>query len=566
MTSSSTPFSSDRDSQEPIKRQTSLLDATCENFVYDMAEHTPTLATELGIVGYDGDLQDFSPEYWETVAERIRDLMADVDALNDGTDDSDDEDDFDDVDHVTAAILRDRMGLELDLLHQGEFQAQLNNISSPVQTIRDTFSLMASDTPEQREAIESRLSKVAQSLQGYRESLADAASQGHVAAHRQIDAVIDQCENLADEGSLLESLGVDPESAAVESAKSAFGDMADWLSTELNPLGSMEEAFGRERYELLSEYFVGFQVDLDEAYEWGLDQLHRIVSKQKQLSRTLFGDDCPVRVAYRRLNEDPRYTLNGTDELQNWMYKVSRRAIEDLDGTHFTIPDEIKVLECKIDAAGSGGIFYTPPADDFSRPGTMWWSVPRGQTKFHKWQELSTVFHEGVPGHHLQLGITLTEKDNLNLWRRTMNWHSGHGEGWALYAEQLMEEFGYMRDPGMQMGLLDSQRLRAARVVLDIGVHLGKKVPEGSGVWDASYAKSFLRDNTAMDEANLSFELDRYMGWAGQAPSYALGQRAWTSLRDEALAEGQTLTEFHDKALRLGSMPMDLLRREVLND
>lgn len=562
MTSSSAPQSSEQDT---YPRQPSLLDATCENFVYDMAELSPTLATELGIVGYEGELEDFSPEYWETTMERIRELMADVDALNDGTDESDDDDDFDDVDHVTAAILRDRMGVELDLLHQGEFQAQLNNIASPVQTIRDTFSLMANDTPEALDAIESRLSKVATSLHGYRESLADAASQGHVASHRQIDAVIGQCESLADEGSLLENLGVDPESAAVASAKSAFGEMADWLSTELNPLGVAEEAFGRERYELFSEYFLGFQVDLDEAYEWGLDQLHMIVSKQKQLSRKLYGDDCPVRVAYRRLNEDPRYTIEGTEALEKWMYKLSHRAIEELDGSQFIIPDELKELECKIDPAGSGGIFYTPPADDFSRPGTMWWSVPRGQTTFHKWQEMTTVFHEGVPGHHLQLGLTLTEKDNLNLWRRSMNWNSGHGEGWALYAEQLMQEFGYLRDPGMEMGLLDSQRLRAARVVLDIGVHLGKKVPEGSGVWDASYAKSFLRDNTAMDEANLSFELDRYLGWAGQAPSYALGQRAWSELRDDALAEGLTLTEFHDEALRLGSMPMDILRHLILS-
>ncbi|WP_257161647.1 DUF885 domain-containing protein [Corynebacterium cystitidis] len=559
-----TSQSHDYDSESPA-RQPSLLDATCENFVYDLVDISPTRATELGLLGYDDRLQDFSPEYWDSIADRIRDLIADVDALNDGTDDSDDDDDFDDIDHVTAAILRDRLGLHLELHHQGECLRLLNNIESPVQTIRDTFSLMPRDTPEQIDNIASRLSQVAQSLHGYRESLAEAASQGNVAAHRQIDAVISQCEELSYEGSMLEELGVDPESAPVESAKRAFSEMADWLSTELSPLAPHEEAVGRERYELLSEYYLGFQTDLDEAYEWGLDQLHQIVGKQKKLSRTLFDDDCPVRVAYRRLNEEPRYRLNGTDELQEWMQKVSARAIENLDSTHFTIPEELKTLECRIDPAGSGGIFYTPPTEDFSRPGTMWWSVPKGQETFHTWQELATVYHEGVPGHHLQIGITLTEKDNLNLWRRAVNWHAGHGEGWALYAESLMAEFGYLQDPGFQMGLLDSQRLRAARVVLDIGVHLGKKVPEGTGVWDGSYAKAFLRDNTAMDEMNLSFELDRYLGWAGQAPSYALGERAWQNLRHDALAEGQTLAEFHDAALKLGSMPMDLLRNEVLN-
>ena len=104
----------------------------------------------------------------------------------------------------------------------------------------------------------------------------------------------------------------------------------------------------------------------------------------------------------------------------------------------------------------------------------MWWSVPEGQDTFHTWQELTTVHHEGVPGHHLQLGSALVQED-LNLWRRAVTWNSGHGEGWALYAEQLMAELGYMDDPGFRMGMLDAQRLRAARVVVD-RIALGQAV------------------------------------------------------------------------------------------
>lgn len=194
----------------------------------------------------------------------------------------------------------------------------------------------------------------------------------------------------------------------------------------------------------------------------------------------------------------------------------------------------------------------------------MWWSVPAGQNTFHTWQELTTVFHESVPGHHLQCGQAVCERENLNLWRRIACWNSGHGEGWALYAEQLMADLGYHDDLGTRMGILDAQRLRAARVVLDIGVHLGKRTPEGSSVWDASYAKFFLRENSAMDERNLAFELDRYLGWPGQAPSYALGQRLWQQLRDRALDQGQTLKQFHTRALSYGSIPMSILGTQVL--
>ncbi|TNL96889.1 DUF885 domain-containing protein [Corynebacterium tapiri] len=545
-------------------RLPSLLDATCEGYVHDMAKLSPTSATAWGIEGYDGELEDFSVDYWDSLAERSREMIADVDALNDGTDDCDDEDDFDEVDHVTAAVLLDRLGLEVDLHHRGEYLRLLNNIASPVQTIRDSLTLLPSDTAEQKDALRSRLSKVPAALAGYRESLTEAASQGQVAPHRQIDAVIDQCETLADTGSLLEDLGVDPEGTEVEKAKEAFASLADWLSTDLASHAPHEDAVGRSRYELLSQYWVGDAVDLDEAYEWGLERLRTIIAEQEAIAHELYGQDCSVRSAYRKLNQEERYTLNGTDELREWMQGVADETIAKLNGTEFDIPEPIQEIRARIDPAGSGGIFYTPPADGFSRPGQMWWSVPPGQTTFHTWQELTTVFHESVPGHHLQLGQAMCEPD-LNLWRRVACWNSGHGEGWALYAESLMDELGYFSDLGNRMGYLDSQRLRAARVVLDIGVHLQKKVPEGTGIWDGSYAKSFLRENTAMDEANLAFELDRYLGWPGQAPSYALGQRLWESTREEALAQGMTARQFHAQALSLGSVPMSVLRAEVLH-
>ncbi|GAB3698053.1 DUF885 domain-containing protein [Corynebacterium nasicanis] len=543
-------------------RSPSLLDASCEGFVYDLAALSPTDATAWGIPGFDGELQDFSPAYWEAVADRTREMIADVDAFDDGTDDSDDEDDFDEVDHVTAAVLRDRLCLDLDLHHHGENLALLNNIASPVQTIRDTLLIMPTDTPEQIDAIRSRLSKVPAALAGYRESLAEAAGHGHVAPIRQVDELYSQCQDLVESPSLLEDIGLDKDAAEVETAKQAFAEMADWLSEQLATHAPKEDAVGRERYQRFSHLFVGDTVDLDEAYAWGLERLYEIDAEQQVLARQLYGVD-DVRQAYRKLNDEPAYTLHGTSELLEWMQRTADEAVSALHGTAFDIPEPVRTIEAKIDPAGTGGIFYTPPSDDFSRPGRMWWSVPAGQEKFHTWQELTTVFHEGVPGHHLQIGQTLVS--HLNLWRRVACWNSGHGEGWALYAEQLMEELGYHEDPATRMGLLDAQRLRAARVVLDIGVHLGKKVPEGSMTWDATYAKAFLRESTAMDEANLRFELNRYLGWPGQAPSYALGQRLWQQTRDDAVAQGMTVSEFHSRALSLGSIPMSILREQLLD-
>ena len=115
-------------------------------------------------------------------------------------------------------------------------------------------------------------------------------------------------------------------------------------------------------------------------------------------------------------------------------------AVEELSATHFDVPDAMRRLECRIAPTTDGGIYYTPPSEDFSRPGRMWWSVPEGVTSFDTWRELTTVFHEGVPGHHLQCGYAVWNAAELNAWRRGALWTSGHGEGWALYAEGLADE------------------------------------------------------------------------------------------------------------------------------
>lgn len=541
-----------------------MLDASCDNFAHDLAALSPTMATAWGIPGYEGELQDYSPEYYEAIADRTREMLADLDALDDSTDESDDEDDFDDIDEVTAAVLRDRLCLQLDLHHHGEDIRELNNIASPVQDIRDTLLLMPRKTAEDVDAIRSRLARITAALEGHRESLVAAASQGMVAPTRQINEVIAQCSALADAGSMLEDLGLDPDSREVESAKKAFDDFAHWLSAELQPHSGPKDAVGRERYARFSRLFVGDAVDLDEAYEWGLQQVADIAKQQGEIAHELYGPECTARAAMRKLNHDERYVLQGTDALVEWMQDTADRVIADVDGTYFDIPDPVKTIECRIDPAGTGGIFYTQPADDFSRPGRMWWSVPAGQDTFHTWQELTTVHHEGVPGHHLQVGQALVEPD-LNLWRRAVCWNSGHGEGWSLYSEQLMAELGYMDDPGYRMGLLDSQRLRAARVVVDIGLHLGKKMPDNTGIWDKAHVKSYMRDNTAMDDANLTFEVNRYLGWPGQAASYALGQRLWQDTRAEANEQGMSDREFHAQALSYGSIPMSVLRDAILD-
>jgi uncharacterized protein (DUF885 family) len=427
------------------------------------------------------------------------------------------------------------------------------------------------------------MSKVPAAMEQAMESLRLAASRGNITPRRQVEKCIEQCtEFTAEDGyfpTLLKSaraggqeLGDAAAGAlrdAVAQASAAYLAFGEALRSELLEQAPTSDACGRERYALLSRYFLGAAVDLEETYEWGKAELSRITAEMQQVADSI-KPGATVKEAIRHLEADPAYQLHGTDELKAWMQGKADEAIANLAGSHFDIPEPVRTIECLIAPTHTGGIYYTGPSEDFSRPGRMWWSIPKGETEFGTWSELTTVYHEGVPGHHLQVAQTVYRSELLNRWRRLFAWTSGHGEGWALYAERLMAELGYMDDPGNRMGLLDGQSLRAARVVLDIGVHCGFEAPEevGGGEWTYDKAWQFLNAHANQSEGMLRFELDRYLGWPGQAPSYKIGERLWLQLREEVRQrEGDAfdIKAFHRRALDIGGVGLDVLREAVLS-
>jgi uncharacterized protein (DUF885 family) len=417
-------------------------------------------------------------------------------------------------------------------------------------------------------------------VDGYIATLREGIKHNDTPAIRQIKLAITQAEQLltpdgffrkfaanaqAGDSELPASLKAELASSA-EVATAGYAKLTEFFKNELLPAGNTVDAIGRERYTLLSAQYLGKRVDLDETYEWGKEELARVVAEQNAVANEI-KPGATVKEAIEVLDNDPKRKLHGTAELQAWMQKLSDAAIEKLSGTHFDIAEPLRKLECMIAPTQHGGIYYTSPTDDFSRPGRMWWSVPVGVTEFDTWRETTTVYHEGVPGHHLQIAQKVYNKADLNSWRRLASWSSGHGEGWALYAERLMQELGFLDDPGDRLGMLDGQRMRAARVVLDIGVHLGKPRLDGTGKWDFDYALDFMGKNVNMSEQFINFEVHRYFGWPGQAPSYKIGQRIWENIRDEyKVRQGANfnIKDFHMKALNLGSIGLDTLETALL--
>ena len=556
----------------PEARPTTDVDRIANDYLDQLVELSPIAATELGIAGHDEDLDDFSPSGHEAMAALNRRTL---DALGQATP-------VDDIDRVTLAAMQERLGLAQETYAAGLDQMSLNVLASPLQGIRGIFDLMPTATDAHWMTLATRLTNIPAALDSYVESLRASALKGLVSPKRQVQACSDQCAELVAQDGYFANLvknakagdaalgeaASDALGKAVDQACAAYASLGEFLRDELLTQAPETDACGRDRYQLLSRSFLGATVDLEETYQWGQQELARITAEMQAVAERI-RPGSTIKEAIELLDADPGYQLHGTDELKAWMQGKADEVITNLADSQFDIPEPVRRIECLIAPTQMGGIYYTGPSEDFSRPGRMWWSVPKGVTEFGTWRELTTVYHEGVPGHHLQVAQTAFRSELLNRWRRMAAWTSGHGEGWALYAERLMAELGYMDDPGNRMGLLDGQSLRAARVVIDIGVHCGFPAPAevGGGDWTYDKAWAFLSAHANMAEAFLRFELDRYLGWPGQAPSYKIGERLWLQLRDEVKArEGDAfdIKAFHRRALDIGGVGLDTLREALL--
>ncbi|OJV96934.1 MAG: hypothetical protein BGO47_08770 [Microbacterium sp. 67-17] len=551
-------------------RSATPIDAIADAWVDTLAERVPTLATYIGRSEHNARYGDYSPAGVDALADEARTTLAALRTTEP----------VDDIDRVTKADLTRELELDLEL-HDAQWHLRdLNVIASPPQDIRAVFDLMPTDTAEDWSVIATRLGAVPEAVRGYIETLRAGVSAGVVPARRQVREVVTQigrytsdrgffaefaAEAAPNDGQLPASLARELADAA-GAARVAYEELADVLSAEVGPAASEQDGVGRDLYALHSRRFLGATIDLDETYEWGIEELARMVAEQEQIAdEILSGASVEAAVAF--LERDTSRKLHGTEALQTWMQQTSDHAVAELGKTHFDIPEPIRTLECMIAPTKEGGIYYTGPTDDFSRPGRMWWSVPEGVEDFDTWRELTTVYHEGVPGHHLQIAQAVYNRAQLNSWRRLLAGTSGHAEGWALYAERLMEQLGYLDDPADRLGMLDGQRMRAARVVLDIGVHLGKPRLDGEGVWDHDYALAFMRRNVNMSDEFIQFEVNRYLGWPGQAPSYKVGQRIWEQLRDtvaEQQGDAFDIKAFHKRALDIGGVGLDTLRAALL--
>ena len=546
------------------------IDEIAAEYVERAAALDPCYATYAGIAGHDHELADLGADGFAGRAGLDRSTLAALDAAEAP----------EPREQVARAAMRERLALAVECYDAGDTTSELNTISSWVQRAREVFDLMPAEGEEAAANIAKRMAAVPRAYRQLSATLLDAARDGRCAARRQVEEVAGQWAAWAKPkdsfySGLVRRLTAVPDSlrgelgVAAHAATAATAELGAFLDRDLMPLAREKDACGPAVYARASRYYLGAAVDLREAYAWSWEEIARLRAEMARVSN-LVRPGATVEEALAILDEDPARRVEGRENFRAWMQELAERTISELHGTHFDIPQPAHRIEAAIAPTNDGGIYYTEPSEDWSRPGRMWWSVPDGVEAFSTWKEVTVVYHEGVPGHHLQISHAMAQRESLNRWQR-MSWVSGHGEGWALYAERLMGELGYLDDPGAYLGMLDSQQLLCAQVALDIGVHLELDVPRGTGWregerWNAEIAWELLRAHSSWDERQLRSELRRCLGMPGQAPSYKLGERIWLQAREDAMARtgaAFSLKDFHAKALSLGAMGLDPLREAL---
>ncbi|WP_412078627.1 DUF885 domain-containing protein [Streptomyces xanthophaeus] len=545
-------------------------------YVDELIALDPITGTYLGVAASSSKLPDFSPAGSAAAAELSRTTLARLDDAEKlpGADS--------DAERRCARLLRERLTAELAVHEADESLRAVSNIHSPAHSVREVFALTPADTDEEWAAIAERLRAVPAAFAGYRESLALGLERGLYGGPRPTATFVEQLTTWAgqdDDGARdyfgafaadgPEGLRAELDGAAA-AATAAVVELRDWMRDVYAPaVADAPDTVGRERYARWSRYFNGTDLDLDEAYAYGWSEYHRLLGEMKAEAAKILPGSGPWD-ALRHLDEHGTH-IEGVDEVRTWLQGLMDEAIENLDGTHFELAERVKRVESMIaPPGGAAAPYYTSPSEDFSRPGRTWLPT-MGRTRFPVYDLVSTWYHEGVPGHHLQLAQWTHVADQLSRYQSTVGWVSANCEGWALYAERLMDELGYLKDAEQRLGYLDCQMMRAARVIVDIGMHLGLEIPADSPFhpgerWTVDLAQEFFGLHSGRPADFIESELTRYLSMPGQAIGYKLGERAWLLGRDNARAahgDSFDLKAWHMAALSQGSLGLDDLVDEL---
>jgi uncharacterized protein (DUF885 family) len=330
----------------------------------------------------------------------------------------------------------------------------------------------------------------------------------------------------------------------------------EYLPASREEIGIASNPNGTDCYRAAVRSFTTLDVPAREIHEIGLREMEKIQAEMRTIAQRSF-NTTDVPALLERFRTDPQYLFRSRQEIVDYAGASIDRAKAVMPRWFGRLPRADVVIEPyqEFEELSAPGASYEIPAEDGSRPGKYRINTYKPEEQTRVGIE-STAFHEAIPGHHLQLAIA-QEREGAHMITRFLG-NSGFSEGWGLYAERLADEMGLFSSDLDRMGLLNNEALRAARMVVDPGIHVMG--------WTRDQAIDYMMRHTAESRQAVENEVDRYIGWPGQATAYMLGTLEIRRLREMAereLGSRFDIRVFHDKVLEDGTVTLPMLRAKI---
>jgi uncharacterized protein (DUF885 family) len=544
------------------------LAALASDYWDGVLRRNPILATFFGDYRFNDRLPDIGPDGRADEESVLHDVLHRLDGLSDIP--------LDQEDQITRDMLRLAVQAGLDSLRLRLDEMSVDQMDGPQVWLLELINFQPIDTPEHVEQFVARLNAFDGFMDQYLTVLQDGIRDGRTAPTIAVDRVQAQLDTL-----LGQPLDAWPMMAAGrgDAAKTqpkladalarsvdgtvapAYRRMADFLQTyrrdhaRADP-GVWSVTDGTEIYRLLAHQHTTTTLSPDQLHQIGLDDLARIHAEMRAIMAQRGAGDRSIREFTERLTSDPANLPRSREELidiSETLLAAARAALPRAFGRLPRSPIEVKPVE-EYRERDAPAAFYFQPSPDGSRPAVFYINTFEPSVR-PKHTLPALAFHEGVPGHHLQIAIA-QETDDLPAFRRfSAGWLSNaFVEGWALYSERLADELGLYEDDLARFGMLGYQAWRACRLVVDTGLHHLH--------WSRRQAIDFFFDNVGLTERETVNEVDRYIVWPGQALAYKIGQREIESLRQQEqtrLGHAFDLRHFHDALLAHAAVPLSTL-------
>jgi len=549
-----------------------------QNYLKDYWEfvlkQNPTFATYIGDHRYNDLLEDLSIASITFQVTYCRELLAKAEQL--------DEEALTAENKLNHNLLMNTLNNHINFFNYNTHYLPLNHLSGPHIDFPQIIEYHPFNTQEDYESYVRRLKAFPRQIDQLIEILNTGIEQNITAFGKSMEHVLGQLDSFtkftAENHPLMTPASKIPESISDKDKEKikktirnsisshvtlAYIKLYNYLLSEYMPYCRENEGVwslpeGTDMYRFFVRYHTTTDLTPEEIHEIGKNEVKRISSDIKDTMKKVgFNGSTREFAAFikNRKELNPHDSSEILDGYRNILSQMDKK-LPDFFGKLPVARYDIKEIE-KYREQAAPAAYYYPPPKDFSRPGYFYVNTYKPEER-PKYGMEALAYHEAVPGHHLQIAI-MQELKEIPEFRR----HEGSTafiEGWALYAELLAKEMGFYQDDFSEYGRLTNEIWRAARLVVDTGIHFLR--------WSRDQAIQYCKDNTGLEEHEIGVEIDRYIAMPGQALAYKIGELKIHELRDKAinaLESRFSIKEFHDLLLQNGALPLNILDR-VVND